>query len=362
MAKKLKKKLSSRSPKKRDYSRSLLIPYLSVFTGVFLLVFVLKGAYRSFYPHVLGTTTFLAHEGDSGSSENSGSSGESTSGSSDSGHSGSGSSDSSGSSESSVQENTVTSQSQTITTSHVSNSNSNIQPTIAKFRDELKKTIEHEGEHALEQEEEKDEHEDEDLSSVDDTIEHQSFGKKDVLFHLENKGNTLDVRIDNGNGTERDVSSSILSSINSILQAHGLEIEKAEENTLVIKNGATQAKTQFPLSLDLSTRSLIVTTPNGVKKIVAVLPNQAVQNLISHNVITEVENASGSAVDAQTDTIELTELNSMPVFKVNGRVKEKLFGLIPVTLAKTAFVSAESGDVVKTETSFFTKLLDALSF
>lgn len=95
-----------------------------------------------------------------------------------------------------------------------------------------------------------------------------------------------------------------------------------------------------------------------------ILPDQAVQNLLKTKVFTTVESKKTSTPgesNATTQKTTLTELNNEPVFKVKGTAKKNLFGFIPVNIAKTAFVSAETGEVTKIDESFGQKLLEFLS-
>lgn len=125
---------------------------------------------------------------------------------------------------------------------------------------------------------------------------------------------------------------------------------------LVLKRGEIEAETHFPLLINLATHELTVTTPAGTKT-VTVLPDQAVQNLLSRNIVDRIETASPGA-----QKVELTEVENQPVFAVKGIDDKRLLGFIPVAVRKTAFVSVQNGAVVRTDETPLDRLLDLLSF
>lgn len=140
-----------------------------------------------------------------------------------------------------------------------------------------------------------------------------------------------------------------------------------EENELVFSRNGIGAATAFPLSVDLATNNLIVTTPAG-SKIVTVLPDQAVQNLLIANVIDRLSGpVVAAAVNQGTLTglegiIALAEQNGLPVYEISGLSDQKLLGFIPVTIATTAQVSSETGEILDTQKSALNTLVDLISF
>lgn len=140
-----------------------------------------------------------------------------------------------------------------------------------------------------------------------------------------------------------------------------------EGNELVFSRNGIGAATNFPLSVDLATNNLIITTPAGTKT-VTVLPDQAVQNLLIANVI---DRLSGPVVAAALNQGTLTglegivtlgEQNGLPVYEIAGLSDQKLLGFIPVVIATTAQVSAETGEIVATQKSALNTLIDLISF
>ena len=117
------------------------------------------------------------------------------------------------------------------------------------------------------------------------------------------------------------------------------------------QNGVNvQVQGNTPLSVNPITKELTVTTPQG-SKTVAVLPDQALQNLVNKGVI-----STQNSINLTTDA------NGNPVYNVSGVKYEKLFGIFTIAIDKTGQVSAVNGQVLTVNQSTFSKLLDALSF
>lgn len=176
-------------------------------------------------------------------------------------------------------------------------------------------------------------------------------------FELENEDGKLKIKAKEKDGTETELESESIDDINDALKEEGIHIASASGNNLRIRKGEFEAETHFPLSIDPTTNMLTVTTPAGVKN-VAVLPDQAVANLLKNNYINSV--ASGSATST-TQNIILGLLNNNPTYQINGISNQKLLGLFPVEIANTSFVSATNGDIIKVDETLFNRLLDLLS-
>ncbi len=94
-----------------------------------------------------------------------------------------------------------------------------------------------------------------------------------------------------------------------------------------------------------------------------ILPDEAVSHILKAGILNSVETdvASDSSSPKPAFKTTLTKLNNEDVFKVHGFSNKKALGIIPVSFAKTVFVSAENGSIVKTDETFFSKLLEAIS-
>lgn len=175
-------------------------------------------------------------------------------------------------------------------------------------------------------------------------------------FELENEDGKLKIKAKERNGTEFELETESIDDINEALEEEGISIATSGSK-LRIRSGLFEAETHFPLSINPTTNTLTVTTPAGTKD-VAVLPDQAVANLLRNRFIERI--ASGSATENPTG-IKLGLLGNNPVFQVLGYDDQKLFGFIPVSIQKTSFVSAENGEIVKVDETFINILLDLLS-
>lgn len=180
----------------------------------------------------------------------------------------------------------------------------------------------------------------------------------------------------------------------------------ASDSAAEITRNRVTAKTGFPLSVNLETNELMVTTPKGTK-IVTVLPDQAVAHMLSANVLDQAGGKGGLAWLASRSTVAVTATpsaestpsgtitptlsatetesptatvtpsaeatlteNSITLtqqddgtltYEIPGTKTKKVFGVVPVTLKRTAIVSAETGELIKVRQSPGTRLLDVLS-
>jgi hypothetical protein len=194
---------------------------------------------------------------------------------------------------------------------------------------------------------------------------------------VENGSVKLKYRIENGQivlaaedeaGQKVEMSADKLNDLgNSVgdqLQEDNVKLLPTSDNQLAVVNNSIAATTTFPLSIDVGTKQLIVTTDSG-QKVVAVLPDQAVQNLLATGIITKIASPSGSLITTSqtplTGVVSIQTQNDKVVYKVSGIKTQKLFGLIPVDTQTTALVSADSGQLVGQQRSLMTDIIDFLS-
>ncbi len=130
----------------------------------------------------------------------------------------------------------------------------------------------------------------------------------------------------------------------------GLEIETENERHTVRSRGVV-ARTNFPLSIDVATNSLIVATKDG-PKVVAILPDQAVANLLSTGVVDTVDGI---------EELELQVQDREPVYQITGTKRYRFLAFIPWTQPVVTVVSAETGEVVATQQSVLANIVDFLS-
>lgn len=100
--------------------------------------------------------------------------------------------------------------------------------------------------------------------------------------------------------------------------------------------------------------------PHAEKKL-TVVPGQIVTTLIKDHVFDSIESEVASHA-ASIPKLSLTQLHNQPVMEISGVTNKKLFGLFPVSFAKTAFVNAQSGSIITINQTFLSSLLEKLSF
>ena len=126
-------------------------------------------------------------------------------------------------------------------------------------------------------------------------------------------------------------------------------------------NNKFGAVTTFPLSLNPNTGTLSVTTPKG-EKTVTVLPDAAISNMLTSKVMSYVTSVPAEGELASTDKlITLIEKDGLLVFEIDGVREYKLLGFIPIKSKVKSFVSAENGQVIKTEQSLLGRILNKIA-
>lgn len=121
------------------------------------------------------------------------------------------------------------------------------------------------------------------------------------------------------------------------------------------------AVSDFPLKVNQTTGMLTVTTPAGERE-VAVLPDAAIENMLASKVMSYVTSVQAEGELASTDKlVRLTEIDGMLVYEIDGVREYKLLGLIPFKSNVKAYVSAENGQVVKTEQSLLGRILNRIA-
>jgi len=176
-------------------------------------------------------------------------------------------------------------------------------------------------------------------------------------IRLENAGDLLKVQVKSQNGRETEINSEKIMEIaprGSQEEKNRIRITTEDgQGKMVISRNEIRARTHFPLSVDPETNELIVTTPAGEKR-VTVLPDQAVKNLTERGLIDRVE--------PSTNEINLAEAGGEPVYEIEGESDKKFFGFMPVKIRSKIKISAETGEVVRTEKTIRDRLFDLFSF
>jgi hypothetical protein len=137
-------------------------------------------------------------------------------------------------------------------------------------------------------------------------------------------------------------------------------IMSKDQSKYMITNGIA-AKVGTPLSFNLETNEMTVTTPAGTK-VVAVLPDAALAKArLEANI--EVPPASDDPEEIdESGQVSLMEYQNSPTYAIKGKSKKNVLGVFPVELDKTVYVSAVSGNVVDTKLTGLARFLDLISF
>lgn len=193
-----------------------------------------------------------------------------------------------------------------------------------------------------------------------------------VKVRLERVGDRFRIKAENELGEETELGEDELISIDERADRNQIRIRTFDSTADQLRNRAiierlnTQALTDLPLSVDLATNELTVTTPTG-EKTVTVLPDQAVQNMLAANVIDRIGGQElvnlvrQGGIETLGQVIQLSEQNGTPVYEITGVKEHRLLGFFPVTTDVTVTVSAETGEVVDTQQSFLDTVVDIFS-
>src|SRR3990167_5911446 len=179
-------------------------------------------------------------------------------------------------------------------------------------------------------------------------------GQLKVKYVLEN--GTFKLKAENESGKEVELEDDELDEVESELEDDGIKIASATGRPVLSRNNIG-AQTDFPLSIDIGTNQLIVTTPAG-QRVVTVLPDQAVQNLLAANILNSVDSTDTTGELETLDSVVKLEMrNGEVVYRVKGVKKRRLLGLFNVDNSTTVFVSSESGLPVAQEQSLLANIV-----
>lgn len=190
-----------------------------------------------------------------------------------------------------------------------------------------------------------------------------------VKVRLEREDGRFRLKAENEQGETTDLGDDEIISIDERADKERIRIRTfntapdGAQNRAIVERLNTQALTDLPLSVNLETNELTVTTPAG-ERTVTVLPDQAVQNMLAANVIDRIggpavaELLQQSSIETLEHVITLAEQNGVPVYEIAGTKQQRLFGFIPVAVQLIVTVSAETGEVLDTDQSFVDSVID----
>lgn len=130
---------------------------------------------------------------------------------------------------------------------------------------------------------------------------------------------------------------------------------------VALVNKQVGALSSFPLSVNPTTRELTVTTPAGTK-IVTILPQKAVDNMLAAHVMDDVISEKvNNSLASVPQLIKLEFKNGVLGYQIKGTKTHKLLGIIPIKTGVDAFVSAENGQVVTSNQSLLGRILNRIA-
>ena len=189
---------------------------------------------------------------------------------------------------------------------------------------------------------------------------------------FEREGDRFRIKVEDETGGETEVGEDDILTIDERADKGQIRVRTFSttadqaRNRAIVERLNTQALTDLPLSIDLATNELTVTTPAG-ERVVTVLPDQAVQNMLAANVIDQVGGQElanivrQGGIETLNQVITLAEQNGVPIYVVQGVKNHRLLGFIPVTTDVTVSMSAETGEVLETDQSVLDTIVDVFS-
>ncbi len=155
---------------------------------------------------------------------------------------------------------------------------------------------------------------------------------------------------------------------NTVLgKAQTKEMEKADfkiasgSGQTALVNKRVGALSSFPLSVNPKTKELTVTTPAGVK-VVTVLPQKAVDNMLAAHVMDDVISEKGNnSLASVPNLVKLETKNGVLGYQIKGTKTHKLLGIIPIKTGVDTFVSAENGQVAESSQSLLGRILNRIA-
>jgi hypothetical protein len=185
-----------------------------------------------------------------------------------------------------------------------------------------------------------------------------------VKTRLEYRDDRVIVKAEVEDGTEEELEDDALLKIEDRLSISGIRVATNGAEGFIIQRDNVGAVTEFPILIDLATNTLSINTPAGERH-VAVLPDQAIENLLAANIINNLiktQALNASEIENIEQVITLGANQGELVYQIQGISNQKLLGLLPVLIEKTVEISAESGQVMSEQEALLDRILDAISF
>ena len=184
-----------------------------------------------------------------------------------------------------------------------------------------------------------------------------------VKFEIENGQVKVETKVkeaENETELEDEAENEAVKEMETELEKEDVKVATAP-GQIALVNKRVGALSTFPLSVNPTTRQLTVTTPAG-SKVVAVLPEKAINNMLAAHIMDDVVSEKvNNSLASVPKLVKLEIKNGVLGYQVKGTKTHKLLGLIPIKTAVATFVSAENGQVVETSQSLLGRILNRIA-
>lgn len=186
-------------------------------------------------------------------------------------------------------------------------------------------------------------------------IELEQGGTK-IKYVIENGKIVVKKEHEQDTDLSNDETEEIENEFEDTLENQGISLASDTAKPTFMKNNI-RAASNFPLSFNPETKALIVTTPAG-EKTLAILPDQAVENMLKNNILSDISSESSGTQSAQAI---VTTYDGTLSYEIDGEKTHRIFGILPVKTPVKVFVSAETGEPLAKRQTVLTSLIDFLS-
>lgn len=185
-----------------------------------------------------------------------------------------------------------------------------------------------------------------------------------VKFEIKNGEVEVETKVKSASEVETELENEAENEAVKEMQAE-LEKENVKIATapgqIALVNKRVGALSTFPLSVNPTTRQLTVTTPAG-SKVVAVLPDAAINNMLAAHIMDDVISEKvNNSLAGVPKMVKLEIKNGVLGYQVKGTKTHKLLGLIPIKTGVETFISAENGQVVESSQSLLGRILNRIA-
>jgi hypothetical protein len=131
-----------------------------------------------------------------------------------------------------------------------------------------------------------------------------------------------------------------------------ISANERRSGTLLIEKNDTHARITMPVSIDPTTNILTVDTPQGPMK-VSIMPDDALAIIRQLKVIDKNKAPSDIVLESNSGSLQ---------YKVIANKEEKLLGMLPLSVPREVYVSADTGSLMKIKQSALWNFVTLFTF